>query len=158
MNRTIAISKSIVVSPKVISRSYQVGFRCPLGRCIRRPGQKGFKRTTFALRGAAAIVIPCTHNQCMQFVVMPCQFAAPGAAHARCRVPGTRPSMSNCESVSAGVADRALDQCADLLITCFGGNHAVSLEYAAGVGVDNEDRMVAGVEQNGIGGFRSNAV
>lgn len=49
-------------------------------------------------------------------------------------------------------------QRADFLVTGFCADDAVALEHATRVGVDNDDRMVSGIEQDGVGGLRTDAV
>ena len=52
----------------------------------------------------------------------------------------------------------ALEELADVFVTesCMG--MAVTLQDAAGVGVDDEDRMLRGIEEDGICGLRAYAV
>lgn len=47
---------------------------------------------------------------------------------------------------------------AESFIGFFSGGEAMALENAAGVGIHNEDRVIAGVKQNGVGSFGADAV
>lgn len=47
---------------------------------------------------------------------------------------------------------------ANFVIRGTGVNEAVALEDAAGVGVDNENFVLSGVEKDGVGSLRTNAV
>ena len=53
--------------------------------------------------------------------------------------------------------ERGFESGAEVLIGGFGMGEAVAFEDAAGVGVDYEDRMLAGVEEDGVGGFGADA-
>jgi len=53
--------------------------------------------------------------------------------------------------------ERGFEESSDFVVGKFGMGVAVTFENAAGVGVDDEDRMFAGVEKNGVGGFRADA-
>jgi len=50
-----------------------------------------------------------------------------------------------------------MEQLAKLFVVGFGLSEAVAFEDAAGVGVDDENRVPASIEKNGIGGFWSDA-
>src|SRR6266851_4807132 len=50
-----------------------------------------------------------------------------------------------------------VEELAEVFVTGFGLSEAVAFEDAAGVGVDHENRVLAGIEKNGIGGFWSDA-
>ena len=52
---------------------------------------------------------------------------------------------------------RRFEEIADFVVGKFGMSLAVALEDAAGVGVDDEDGMFAGIEKYGVGGFRADA-
>jgi len=52
----------------------------------------------------------------------------------------------------------ALEETAELFVTVARLGEFVTFEQAAGVGIDNEDRMFAGIEKNGVGGFWAYAV
>jgi hypothetical protein len=49
------------------------------------------------------------------------------------------------------------EEIADFVVGEFGMSMAVAFEDAARVGIDDENRMLTGVEKNGIGGFRADA-
>ncbi len=53
--------------------------------------------------------------------------------------------------------ERGFEEIADFVVGEFGMGMAVAFEDAASIGVDDEDRMFAGVEKNGVGGFRADA-
>ncbi len=53
--------------------------------------------------------------------------------------------------------ERRFEETADFGVGKFGMGVAVAFEDAAGVGINNEDRTVAGVEKNGVGGLRADA-
>src|SRR5215468_11228466 len=55
-------------------------------------------------------------------------------------------------------ADSSFNQRADFFIAGSWSNDPVPLQNSARVGVNHKYRMVAGVEQNGIGSFRSHAI
>ena len=52
----------------------------------------------------------------------------------------------------------ALEEMAEVFVTAVRFAQAMTFEQAPRVGVNDEDRMVAGVEQDGVGGFRPDAV
>ena len=52
---------------------------------------------------------------------------------------------------------RRFKKFADLVVGEFWVSEAVAFEDAAGVGIDDEDGMFAGVEKDGISGFRADA-
>ena len=47
---------------------------------------------------------------------------------------------------------------ADFIVSGFGVKLTVAFEDATGVGVNDKDGMFAGIEKNGVGGFRADAV
>jgi hypothetical protein len=47
---------------------------------------------------------------------------------------------------------------ADFIVSAFGVKVTVAFEDATGVGVHDKDGMFAGIEKNGVGRFRANAV
>lgn len=51
-----------------------------------------------------------------------------------------------------------LKEGAKLLVGMFGRGEAVTLEDAACIGVNDEDGMAAGIEEDGVSGFRTDAV
>lgn len=53
--------------------------------------------------------------------------------------------------------ERGLESRADFFITGIGMSETVAFKDAAGVGVRNKDGMLAGVEKDGVGGFRADA-
>jgi len=53
--------------------------------------------------------------------------------------------------------ERGFEEIADLVVGELGMRAAVALEDTASVGVDDEDRMFAGVKENRVGGFRADA-
>src|SRR5215469_15399125 len=55
-------------------------------------------------------------------------------------------------------ADSSFNQRADFFIAGFWSNDSVALQNSAGVRVHDKYRMIAGIEQNGIGSFRPHAV
>jgi len=58
-----------------------------------------------------------------------------------------------------GVGGQALfEEGANFLVGGFGASQRVTLENAPSVGIDDEDFMIAGVQEDGVGGFRANAV
>ena len=52
-------------------------------------------------------------------------------------------------------ADGVLNHGANFFVTSFLADDAVAKQHTAGVGVDDKYRMVAGVKQDGISGFRT---
>ena len=53
--------------------------------------------------------------------------------------------------------ERRFEECANFVVGEFGVGVAVTFEEAAGVGIDDEDRVLARVEKDGVGGFRADA-
>src|SRR5262245_6947546 len=53
--------------------------------------------------------------------------------------------------------ERGFESGAEVLIGGFGMGEAVAFEDAAGVGIDDEDGMLAGIEEDGVGGFGADA-
>ena len=51
-----------------------------------------------------------------------------------------------------------LEEFLNLFVIEPGAGESMAFEQAAGVGIDDEDRMFRGVEKNGIGGFRTDTV
>ena len=51
----------------------------------------------------------------------------------------------------------ALEELADVFVTEPRVGKAVTLQDAAGVGIDDEDRMLRGVEKDGVGGLGTDA-
>jgi hypothetical protein len=62
------------------------------------------------------------------------------------------------EILRSRAADGPLDHCANFFVAGFLSNDVVAQQYATGVRVHHEHRMIAGIEQDGIGGFRANAI
>jgi hypothetical protein len=55
-------------------------------------------------------------------------------------------------------AQGLLKEFAQILVMCVRAGDSVAFQDAAGVGVDHENRMLAGVEQDGVRGLRANPV
>ena len=56
------------------------------------------------------------------------------------------------------VGEGAFEEGADFVVAEFGRSEGVAFEDAAGVGVNDEHGMVAGIEKDGVGGFGADAV
>jgi len=52
----------------------------------------------------------------------------------------------------------ALEENAQMVVRLIGRSELVALEDAARIGVNNEDRMTTGIKEDGVGGFRPDAV
>src|SRR6185312_7794943 len=116
------------------------------------------ERTTFAYGSAPAVKITGANDEGMQFVIVLSQFASRHAAHARDGMARIRAEFLHCELLRRGGAKRLLDEKADLVIFGFCRDDAVALEDATSIGIHDKDRMVAGVKQDGVGGFRAHAI
>src|SRR5437588_9742571 len=55
-------------------------------------------------------------------------------------------------------SDGLLDEYANFIVLRLGSDDSVSFKYSSRVGIHHKNRMVAGIKQNGIGGFWSNSV
>src|ERR1051325_7864515 len=86
------------------------------------------------------------------------QLAASRAAHARNWMTRIREGIFHRERLSCRVADSLFDHCADFFVAGFLIDDAVPQQNATCVCVHHKYRMIAGVEQNGVGSFRANAV
>src|SRR5579864_3711777 len=86
------------------------------------------------------------------------KFGARRAAHARNWMTRIRSRVPYDERLSFRAADGLFDHRTDFCIAGFLIDDAVAHQHAACVRVHNEDWMIAGIEQNGVGGFRDNAV
>src|SRR5947209_1302888 len=122
------------------------------------PGQKWPQRATFTAGNAAAELIPGSHNQGVELVVMLGQVATLHAAHARNRMARLGPLLQYLEQLRFGAADGALDQVSDLLVADLFADDSVPFQNAARISVHYEYRMISRIEQNGIGSFRSHAI
>src|SRR6185312_13384802 len=113
------------------------------------------ERTTFASGSAPAVKITGANDEGMQFVIVLSQFASRHAAHARDGMARIRAEFLHCELLRRGGAKRLLDEKADVVVSGFGRDDAVPLEDASRVGVHDKDSMIARIEQDGVGGFRT---
>ena len=102
-------------------------------------------------------MIANSHDQRMQLVVMLSERAASRAAHARNRMTWIRSHIFYGERPSFRAADGVLNHGANFFVTSFLADDAVAKQHTAGVGVDDKDRMIAGIKQDGVSGFRTDA-
>jgi hypothetical protein len=108
------------------------------------------------------MVLANSYEQAVHVVVDLGKRRAPGSAHgggsvrsrlkisSRLPVPG---SQLGCDGGQRAFAERA-----DFVISGGGRQDLMAVEDAAGVGIDHEDGMLAGVEKDGVSGFRADAV
>jgi len=94
----------------------------------------------------------------MKFVIVLRQSTASGAAHARNRMTRIRGGIFYDERLRCRVADGLFNHDANFFVRGFPADDAVAQQHAARVGVHDEDGMIAGIEQDGIGSFGADAV
>ncbi len=58
----------------------------------------------------------------------------------------------------SSTADGLFNERADLFVLRFAMDDAMAFEQAAGVCVHDEDRVITGIKQDGVGGLRANAI
>ncbi len=102
-------------------------------------------------------MIANSYDQRMQLVVMLSERAASRAAHARNRMTWIRSHIFYGERPNFRTADGVLNHGANFLVTSFLADDSVAKQHTAGVGVDDKDRVVAGIKQDGVSGFRTHA-
>jgi len=86
------------------------------------------------------------------------KLAANRAAHARNGMARIRAGIFCNERLAFRAADGLFDHRANFFVTGFFMDDSMTEQNAARVCVYDEDRMIARVEQDGVGGFRANAV
>ena len=122
------------------------------------PIQEALQRAKVTSRGAATEFIAGLYDEGVELVVVLGNVAALHGAHARNRMPWFCAGIKDVQPVRLCAADGVLDERADLLVSCFRMENSVPFQDSARVSIHNKNRMVAAIEQNRIGRFRSNPV
>src|SRR5438552_17058211 len=122
------------------------------------PIQEVLQRAKVTSRRAATEFIAGLYDEGVELVVVLGNVAALHGAHARNRMPWFCAWIKHPKYIRFCVADGSLDESADFLVSRFRLHDSVSFEDSARVSIHNKNRMVAAIEQNRIGRFRSNSV
>jgi len=103
-------------------------------------------------------MVAYSDDERMQFVIVLGQRAASGTAHARNRMTRIRGGIFYDERFRCRAADGLFNHAANFFVRGFLADDAMAQQHAARVGVHDKDRMIAGIEQDEIDGFRANPV
>ena len=107
-----------------------------------------------------------SHDEPMHLVVHLHQGCAMGSTHGRWRMSGAantgfQMGGQRCGSILLFAGDRSqptLKQGPNVLVICARPKNAVAVENAARVSIDNENRMISRIKQNGVCCLRAHAI